>query len=310
MNRIITIALVMITGLLFAEPLNPGHISDDAIWLAHLDLDQVKVQGSSLGAWLTDQSYKPEAVLKLNATQAALGVDVRNDISSLTVYGLSTDESCVAAMVSGTFDTPRLKKLLGGLENYSMTTNDCSEVHSWNKHDNPIEQHFAAFQGTNLVVFASDEETLVHAMKVLGGQRECGRESTLLKIAGGKNILTAAFQSDKPLEWSKADMLKNADAGVFSIEESDGKLTLKLMLNAIDQQQADNLSKIAEGLRAMALLGAESKPKAAEAARNVVVDKADRAVSLTLSCSSDELAKVIEESAAKKNTARKRKPFK
>ena len=310
MNRIMSIALILVSGLLCAEPLNPKSISSEAVWVAHLDLDLVKMPGSSVGAWLMEQSYKPEAVRKLNATQAALGVDVRNDISSLTVYGLTTSESQVAAMVSGVFDTPRLKKLLGGLENYCMTTNEGCVVHSWNKEDNPIEKHYAAFQGSNLVVFASDSQTLVHAVKVLDGKSENGCESTLMKIAGGKNILTAAFQNDEPLEWSKADMLKNADAGAFSIEETKGLLTLKLMLNARDEVQADNLYKIAEGLRAMALLSADNKPKAAEAAKNVVVDKHEKAVSLTLSCSSDEFANVLEESAAKKKNAQKRKPFK
>ena len=311
MKPLIIIAILVTTGGVFAEPLNPDCVSEKAVWLAHLDLDLIKDPESGLGRWFVEQSYKPDAVRKLNAAQSALGIDVRNDISSLTAYGLSIGESNVVAMISGVFDSLRLKTLVNGLENYSVTTNEGCEIHSWNKDDNPIEQHYASFQGTNRVVFASDKNTLTHAMKVLMGKSEGGRNSTLLKIAEGKNMLAAAFQSDRPLEWPQAGMLKNADAGVFTIGESDEKVNVKLMLNAVDSVQADNLSKIVEGLRAMAMLSSDSKPEAAKVARNITVDKHENAVSLTFSSALPEVIKVLEESTAKNSKqTRKRKPFK
>lgn len=309
MKRFRLLMLLVAAAGLRAEPLNPKYIASDAVWVAHIDLDMIKNSQSGMGAWLVEKSHEPQSAKKIAEAKAYLGFDLRNDLAGVTAYGLSENETQAVALLSGSFNPTKLAALLGGLDNYNVVTNSGCEIHSWNKKDNPVEQHYAAFHGTNLVAFASDGETLTHAVKVLLGKGEDGSESTLMKIVQGENMLTAAFQSDKPLEWPQAGMLKSADAGVFSLAESNDELIVKLMLNVTDAEQAKNLGNVAEGLRAMAMLSAESKPKAAELAKQIIVDKHDKAVSLTLQASSDELIKMLEESEANKGK-RNRKPFK
>ena len=306
MKRYLTAVCLMLAGLcVYGGRLDPRLVAGDAVWVAHLDLEKINEAGGAMCAWLVEQSYKPEAAKKLTYAHATLGIDLRTALRGITIYGMSGDETQGAALLEGAFEKEKLLSVIANADNYGVSTNDGCEVHSWTKKDNPVEHQYAAIHGTNIVAFASDETTLVHVLKVLQGRSAGGADATLLKIAGEDNIFTAAFQSDEPLKWPQAGMLKNADAGVLSLKESDGQVSVRLMLNVTDKAQAENLHNVAQGLKAMAQLNAGDKPEAAKLAENIVVDRHEQAVSLTLSAPSGDIVKMFEEAEAKKNAARR-----
>ncbi len=297
MKSIFCAALAVSAGLcLRADRLDPKVVPQDAVWLVHLDLEKISNARSGVCGWLYEQGDQPQAAVGMTAAQRALGIDLRKDLKSLTVFGLSSDESQATALLKGTFNKEMLLAKLIDTDGYAVTTNDNCEIHAWNKRDNPVEYHYGAFHSTNLLVFASEAETLVNSLQVLAGRKSGGENATLLKMAAGEgHILTAAFQSDEPLKWPQAGMLRNADAGALFLTESDDLVTVRLMLNVTDPAQADNLFNAAQGLKAMAQLNAKTKPKAADIAKNIVVERHEQAISMTLTSPSDEAVKMLEE---------------
>jgi len=287
-------------SVLQAEPVRTQYVSPQAVWAAHLDLDLVKNAQGGLCAWLMEQTYEPETARKLAGAQRFLGFDLRQALSGVTVYGLTQDASRSAALFSGRFDVERLQELLGAADSYSVKEVEGYEIHSWTKKDDPEERSFGAFRGTNLLFFASASDVLLHALKVVDGKEPGGSAAGVLDFVQESALLTAAFKSGQPLDWPKAGMLKMASAGAFTIEESGDDVRIMLALEVAEAANAENIYRVAEGLRAMVLLSSEQKPEMAELARRAVVEKKEGSVLIALNVPATQLVKVLKEGVALK----------
>ena len=253
MKRLLAfIFLVQVACVLSAEQIKSEKVSKDAAWVMHLDLDLMRTVPDGLCGWLNEQSYQPEAARRLAANSRWLGIDIRSALKNVTAYGLTSDESQAVALFEGAFDKQQILARLNNVEGYKMSVNDNEEIHSWYKNKNPEELQYASFHSTNVVAFASDEDTLKHALAILRKSESGADGSSLLNSVEQDSLLYVAFQVDEPLPWPKAGMLRNANAGALNLKETDGNVTISLMLNAFDQTQADNLFNVAQGLKAMA----------------------------------------------------------
>lgn len=295
MKKWILAAGIVGVSLLQAEPVKSQYVSPQAVWAVHLDLDLVRNAQDGLCAWLMEQTYEPEAARKLAGAQMFLGFDLRQDLHGVTIYGLTQDETSSVALLAGKFNVEHLKELLDKAENHNVDTIEGYEIHSWSKKEDPLESSFAAFRGEDLLIFASQGDVLLQALKVVDGAEAAATAPGLLSFTQDKALLTAAFKSDKPLQWSRAGMLKMANSGAFTIEESAGEIRVMMTLEVADEKNAENIYRVAEGLRAMILFGAAEKPNTAELAKSIVTEKKERSVSIALVSPSELVVKMLRE---------------
>ncbi|MDD2599883.1 MAG: hypothetical protein PHO37_11765 [Kiritimatiellae bacterium] len=295
MKKWIMAAGIISVSLLQAEPVKTQYLSPQAVWAVHLDLDLIRNAQDGLCAWLMEQTYEPETARKLAGAQMFLGFDLRQDLHNITIYGLTQDETSSVALLEGKLNVARLRELLDAADDHLMEVIDGYEIHSWSKKEDPMESSFAAFRGEDLLVFGSQRDVLVQALKQVDGSAAGAAAPGLLNFTQDKALLTAAFKSEKPLQWARAGMLKLANSGVFAIEESAGEIRVMMSLEVADEENAENIYRVAEGLRAMILFGAAQKPSAAELAKSVVTQKKERTISIALVAPSEQVVKVLRE---------------
>lgn len=295
MKKWIVVAGIISVSLLRAEPAKTQYVSTQAVWAVHFDLDLIRNAQDGLCAWLMEQTYEPETARKLAGAQTFLGFDLRQDLHGVTMYGLTQDETSSVALLAGKFNVERLNELLDRAGNHQMETVDGYEIHSWSKKEDPMESSFGVFRGDELLIFSSQHDVLLQALKVIDSADAGDVTPGLLNFTQDKALLTAAFKSDKPLDWPRAGMLKMANSGAFTIEESAGDVRIMMTLKVADEANAENIYRVTEGLRAMILLGAAQKPNAAELAKSIVTEKNGRSVSIALVAPSEQVVKMLRE---------------
>ena len=304
MKRLVIFTFVVSALMLQAATINSQFVSKKAVWVAHIDIDSVKDPQSKLGSWMMEQSFKDAASRKLAALEVILGMDLRKDISGITAYGLSQGDKKSAAILTGNFDIERLTTLLAGADNYTLEIVAGYAIHSWDSKKKQGKRAYASLCDSGKIAFASDSETLVHALMVLDGKESNAVGIELMKIAAGKTMIVAAFDSPIPLEWPKAGALKMAQAGAFSIAENDDQVAIEFVLETTEKEKAENICRVAEGMKAMAMLGADKNPQAADFAKMMVVEKQENAVAISLICPTEKVIKMMQAAADRKRSAR------
>jgi len=183
MKKMIMSSIILSALLLQAETLNPQFVSEKAVWVAHLDIDSIKDPQSKLGSWMMEQTLKDEAARKLAALELILGMDLRKDINGITAYGLSQGDKQAAAVLSGNFNLEHLATLLAGSDNYTLNRVEGYDVHSWDNKEKPGKRDYASLYDNSRITFASDSETLVHALMVLDGKKGNATGMELMNMA-------------------------------------------------------------------------------------------------------------------------------
>lgn len=85
--------VLLLTAGVFAGPLNMQHVSRDAMWLVHLDVESF--MASKVGSCLLE-NHDELSIEGLQEIKQALGVDVLKDVLAITLYGGGKDDSSVA----------------------------------------------------------------------------------------------------------------------------------------------------------------------------------------------------------------------
>src|SRR4030042_680871 len=109
---LLTVALVLGFGSVGpAEPLDRRQVSADAKWFAHIDVDAAKaakVAQRIYDDWLSNE----EAKRALQAVRAAIGINLLEDLQSVTFFGTRFVPESSVVIVRAKVDRELLLRLL------------------------------------------------------------------------------------------------------------------------------------------------------------------------------------------------------
>lgn len=115
-----------------AEPLQPKQISADARWVLHLNIDAFRK--TALAAHIREEHLdNPEAQQRLAMVQEKLGVNPREDLHGVTLYGHSYQPRHGVALVAVNYDREKLLGLLEKKPNHSTSKYRDYTLHTWTK---------------------------------------------------------------------------------------------------------------------------------------------------------------------------------
>ena len=286
-----------------ASPLKRPDLPADPAWVIHLDVDSLLTTG--VGQYIQGELNKPDAQAKLAVFQAVAGFDLQKQLHACTLYGASSKPEEGVLIVYSDFDADRLVTLAKGAEDYQSQPHNSHVIHNWidrNKKttDGTTPRTYAAIIGAR-VIFGQRQASVAAAMDVIDGLTATLANSPNMPQLGAKGgfVQAAARKLDLPETDPNAAMFRLSKFIGLDIGEEQQQLKASLILRAGDEEVAQHIASIGQGLVALGKLQT-GNPDATKLANAVTVKQDGSSVSINLNLASTDAVALMKADAARR----------
>lgn len=311
LTRIVPAAVLLTVALnsAFAASFDAGQVSADARWVAHLDAGTLKQ--TVLGRYVVAQMATREANRKFEAFKAIFQFDPREDLESVTLYGMGRAKEGGVALLQGRFNTDQLVTLIKGNENYDSEVHGSRIVHSWIDEKKPNKRKYGCIVRNDQVLVGDSEKLVKHAVDVLEGRARTMTDGQslpgLADAAKSTFFIGSADMTKMPNVDPKAAILKKNEAVSLSFSETAGRLNGLLRMVAKDAETATAVHSIGQGLVSLTVLDENQEPEVVKLAQSMQLAVSGKEVSVRLDYAADEAIKLLQHCEAKKKAKRAKK---
>jgi len=246
------IAAVLIAAAMFwAVPAFPGTIPssvvpNDARWLAHFDME--KFVATSLYGYLDRSGAFQVKADKINGW---LKIDIKKDITGLTLFGLGDDKKDeVIVVLAGKFDRSAILGQISLQEGHKEIPYGERKIYSTG------DDEFGAFANDRLIVLGDSQAAIQKSLDTADSK---GRNFSGSPLSDAlKEVPSGAFLSGfvpnlsgLGKEIGESKMLEQATGLFFLVQEKSDHILLHLQLTADNAEKAKNITDIIQGLMAL-----------------------------------------------------------
>jgi hypothetical protein len=245
------------------------NISPDAKWVAHLDFDELK--NTKIGRILIDKLNREKLDAKFNALKAMFNIDPRSDLNTATFYGSGSEPVDAVALIDARFDEDHLVTLVAANDDYVLQSHGSHAVHSWVDDKKGVGiKSFGCFHSSGTLVLSQGLGNVRNALDILDAKsRGLAESDPLGKMITDESsmffIAVANLAEMKALDPSAA-MLRQSAAAHFSVGESEDRIRCRLRLTTKDEESAEMVGSVLQGMIAFTLLNAAEEPEIAKLA--------------------------------------------
>ena len=289
-----------------AAPLQQTHVASDAIWFAHLDLDQLKKTG--LGQHILAEAKKPEAKARLAAFEMIFNFDPLKSLRGVTAYSSGANPQDAVLLVLGKFDTSRLETLARAGKEYESSKHRSYVIHSWIDEKKPGKPRtYGAIHGDGVVVFGQKAGRVGEALDVLDKDRPgLGNSSKLSELAASASsahFLAAVRRPELVNNKPGAGMLKHFETlSVVSSEQGD-QLVTEFAAKVDTAQTARHVATMSQGLFSLLALQSDN-PGAMKLAQGATVAESGDRVVTTFTLATADFIQMMKDAEARKKAAK------
>jgi len=233
----------------------------DPTWVVHVDADALRK--TTVGIAFLEELSKPEMQAKMDIFQGIFSFDPRKALHGLTLYGASLEPSDGVALIYADVDAGRITALADLAGDHHSFTNKSYVIHTWvdpkDREKNPdAERTYATVYEGKVVVFARKESRLMEALSVLSGEKPGLKNRGLFPKPDAESTFTVIQAAARKFDFPDADghaaIFKLAKSASLQVGESKSNLMATLALVADTEDNAKQISVIAQGLLALASL--------------------------------------------------------
>jgi len=277
-----------------AAPVDLRGVSADAKWLVHVDVDAVKASQFVERAGREVVNKWPRAKQAVTLVRDRIGMDPTKDLQGVTFYGDQIKKRTGVVLVHASLDQDRLLEKLEAAPDYRTSSYGSHTLHTWT-HDKGTRREATVtgcFAGTSLLVLGPSAANVMAALDVLDGKLPnlAGGDSSLAApVPKGTAVLIRAVDLDQTQLPVKSPLVKQSKALSLVVGENEGTVFAKGTLVAASSEIAERMTKVAEGLLAMATLQAADQPEAIDAINAIQISTQGATVTVAAEASADEL---------------------
>jgi len=290
-----------------AGPLRRGDVPAEPAWLVHVDCDGLRP--TAIGRFIQSEMEKPEAQAKLAAFQALFSFDLRTQLHGLTLYSTGSSPKDGVLLVYADFTPDRLTTLAQAANDAQQSTYKQHTIYSWvdnhNKHlggGGGKGRTYAAISG-NCVIFAQREERVGQALDVLTGASGNLASTQLFPQLGATGstsfIQAAARKMDFAANDPNAEILRLSKLVSLQLNEAQQQVSATLTLEANDEEVANSMTSIAQGLVSLMKLQKE-KPENVKIANAITLKQDGSKLLVQLTLPANEVIEIMKADAARK----------
>jgi hypothetical protein len=292
-----------------AAPPNLKLIAADAKWAVHLDIEALldsTLAEKAIDRWMEEENGE----FALKHVKRMFGVDLREDLKSITVYNTGFEEHEAVLLVNAAFDREKLTELAEDLPDHEVEEIGSTEVHTWTDKEHGDRTVAGAFGGDDLLVIASSTKLMKEALAVIEGDEENleGQSSSLTRELPEGAIFAAAVAglstADIP---DKHKLPEGLDEVALAVGENAENTFVAGRIAAKNEETAANIKDLIEGARALVLLVHEVDDDAKEHFRDATIEQAGGVVEFEIRLPSDELWEAMQKAEAEKKAKVKAK---
>ena len=281
-------------GSALAGGFQPKTVIDDPAWVLHLDADALRQ--SFVGKRILEKLDQPESAKGFVFINAMLTFDPRKSLHGLTLYSATTSPADGVALVYADFDAARLISLAESASDHQVVTNKGRAIHNWANEKGDAPRTFAAIYDGKVAVFAQKEKLVITALDVLAGDQPGFKDNGYFpkaEPAGASPILFAvAHKLDVPGTEPHAVIFKQAKHLSMAIAATDAELVGKLSLTTDNEDSAQQVALIAQGLLALLSLSKDN-PDAAAFTRALKVKQDGANVEVRLKAAKSDVMEIV-----------------
>jgi hypothetical protein len=289
----------------FAAPLQRADVPANAALVVHVDCDAFR--STAVGQYVLGEMAKPENKAKLSVLQSLVGVDIATQLHGLTLYNSGNsgaDAKDGVLIVYADFDADKLSNLAQVAKDPQSTKHHGITIRSWTdekkSEDGNEKRIYGAIKG-NRVILGRQESTVASALDVLDGGASLAGSRNFPQLGAAdspKCVQAAAHHFDLPGGDAHAALMKLAQGMRLDIGESEGKVKATLALEAKDDDVAQQMYAVAQGLLALGKL--QNKPETAKLVNALSVKQDNTWVVANLNVDADDVVEAIKAKAAQK----------
>ncbi len=300
MNKLIFIFTATALGFTgFGGPLDKTHVANDAQWLAHLDFEGLK--NSVIGDFLL--ATLREEIDKNNDSPISIDVDlVAEELHSLTAYGssITKDPELNSVLIVKTGD--RARSIIDGyIASIEIETDGKSGLKriDGKAHDTYLigNELYATFLQDDVWVSSKSYEQIEKAQQVIEGRTKNieNSDSKLMRADEPGFFFLATVEgfdaiADMP---PQARVLQKAQGGHIALGEQGDMFKTKIALSTPDSETSNQLSRIIQGMVALASFAEVGDERLSTLMNNLVVEEEERLVSIGLEYPVEGLINII-----------------
>lgn len=304
---VLAVGTVAIGTVATAEPLDPGRVSAQAKWLAHVDFDAVRRAGlakKAEEALLSSQAAQE----KLRQFRQTLGMDLTRDLQGITFYGTRFVAQSGVAIIQAKLDRQKLLFLLQRDASHTASSYGDHTLHSWTQDKGQPSQHAitGCFHGESLAVVGQDADEVKAALDVLDGKSPdlAGSDSQLKQdVPPGTVFESRAVELAAAGLPFQSPIVRKTELLAVAVGEHGGEVFVRATLVASEAEVANQVRAAVDGLRAIALLQHSNDENIVKALEALDVSTEDSTVTVAWRMPVDELLELVEKQWAKRQKA-------
>ncbi|MDP6794567.1 MAG: hypothetical protein QF721_01860 [Verrucomicrobiota bacterium] len=277
-----------------AAAVDKGNISNDAKFVAHLDLDAFRA--SKIGTTLLEQIRTEEGREKFDALVEIVGFDPLTAFQSATLSGNGKEDNGIL-VVKHKGDNSKLLAFMKLDEHYRKTEHGKHEIHGVGDRSDD-ERGYVSFVNATTAVLAPSRELAGDAIDLVNGKGAAKQVPPSLKTISKKatNAFITAYADIESIkeqidDESFKEMVKQA---ALVMGETGEKLILSLVVDTYDADTAQQLEAMVNGLIGFAKLGQEENPEIKDILNGLKVTRDKVTMSVHFSIAVDKLLELID----------------
>lgn len=297
---LLTSVLCVAASCVLAGSFDATLVPQDAYWVAHVDV--AAFRGSTIGQYVMEQEGTGEVKEQWQQAEEMLGMDVREDLNAVTMYGTGLEEQDVVIWFRGQLNPETLAAQAAEQEQYESLEIEGHTAHSWVDTSGGAETRiYGVVLDATRGVMGPSKEQIEKALQVAAGESPDVTDGGIsVSRLTGSGLLVAATADFSDVDLSEHPMLAqaNVNARYFSMDtrESDGNLAVRIDVQQESVQEAQQTEEMLNGLRMMgAMQMQEQNPDLAAFLQAITVSRSDDTLQLRLSYPSEQLIAMIED---------------
>jgi hypothetical protein len=274
----VILAMVFCCEFLVAD-IQKSMVPAEATWMVHFDLE--KFAATQIGNHLLAEEDALGMGKKNDNFFKKYRINIKQDIASITVFGLGSGEENIVACLQGNFDRDYLLGLLEEEESHKEIPYGRYTIHNWDRNE------FGVFAGEHLAVMGPNEEAIKLTLDVIAGKKANISNSPMndyiQKIPA--NAFMAALAKDISSlaeKGSKVFIIKKTESAMFSMAEIKDNLNIRLNFAAKTLEDAQNMENVLRGLISLANMQLEEIKTQFKIPEDVVVETKGKNVHVEL----------------------------
>ena len=299
------VVVLLSTAPVFAGPLNKQQVGATANWVVHVDYEQAVK--SQIGQLVRLEMASLGIEEKLEDFATVFSFHPIDDVRDVTVYGNGPDREGGVVLIEGNFDPEKLLALVRLNEQYEEIEYGDITLHSWlheHERSGSSQMMYGCLYNGDLVVMSAGLDAVTQAVDVLKGSASNAASGVFdqaeLNAQGAFFQAAANGVAEMAQEHGRAVAFGQTDTIGLAIGETEGTFYIDFGLLAKSDQAASSITKILEGIGALAALAGQEQPVLAEFVQRVQLSCLGNAVQIHFESDSESVFQFLKEQAEKR----------